>query len=131
MPMVMRAPYGGGMRALERHSESREAFWVHMPGLKMVIASGSRNARALLLRAIRDPRPGGLLRTQSGLPRLPREVPEDEEALPLGQAQVVRVGRDITLISYGAMLHPTLSETEGEAAEAFLRSATHILPPRR
>ena len=57
VPMVLRAPYGGGVRALEHHSESREAFWAHIPGLKMVIPSGPRNARALLVSAIRDPDP--------------------------------------------------------------------------
>lgn len=57
VPMVLRAPYGGGVRALEHHSESREAFWSHIPGLKMVIPLGPRNARALLVSAIRDPDP--------------------------------------------------------------------------
>ena len=57
VPMVMRAPYGGGVRALEHHSESREAYWAHTPGLKTVIPSGPRNARALLISAIRDPDP--------------------------------------------------------------------------
>ena len=55
VPMVMRAPYGGNVRALEHHSESREAYWAHTPGIKMVIPSGPRNARALLVSAIRDP----------------------------------------------------------------------------
>jgi pyruvate dehydrogenase E1 component beta subunit len=57
VPMVVRAPYGGGVRALEHHSESREAYYAHTPGLKMVIPSGPRNARALLISAIRDPDP--------------------------------------------------------------------------
>ena len=57
VPMVLRAPYGGGVRALEHHSESRETFWSHIPGIKMVVPSGPRNARSLLISAIRDPDP--------------------------------------------------------------------------
>ena len=112
VPMVMRAPYGGGVRALEHHSESREAFWAHMPGLKMVIPSGPRNARALLLSAIRDPDPVVFYEPKAVYRAFREEVPEEEETLPIGQAQVVRGGRDITLISYGAMLHPTLAAAQ-------------------
>ena len=69
VPMVIRMPYGGGVRALEHHSESEEQFYAHIPGLKMVIPSGPRNARALLVAAIRDPDPVDLLRGQGALPR--------------------------------------------------------------
>jgi pyruvate dehydrogenase E1 component beta subunit len=116
MSMVLRAPYGGGVRALEHHSESREAYWAHTPGLKMVIPSGPRNARALLVAAIRDPDPV-IFYESKALYRLYREeVPEEEEILPIGQPQIVQEGRDITLIAYGAMLRPTL-EAAAELAQ--------------
>ena len=109
VPMVMRAPYGGGVRALEHHSESREALWAHLPGLKMVIPSGPRNARALLVSAIRDPDPVIFYEPKAVYRAFREEVPEDEETLPIGKARVVREGRDVTIIAYGAMVHPTLA----------------------
>jgi pyruvate dehydrogenase E1 component beta subunit len=123
VPMVLRAPYGGGVRALEHHSESREAFWAHMPGLKMVIPSGPRNARALLLSAIRDPDPVIFYEPKAMYRAFREEVPEEEETIPLGKSQLVREGRDLTLIAYGAMMHPTLEaateleEKHGVSAE--------------
>lgn len=108
VPMVMRAPYGGGVRALEHHSESREAYWAHTPGLKIVIPSGPRNARALLTTAIRDPDPV-IFYEAKGLYRAFREeVPEEEETLPIGRSQVVREGSDLTMIAYGAMVRPAM-----------------------
>lgn len=108
VPMVLRAPYGGGVRALEHHSESREAFWAHMPGLKMVIPSGPRNARALMVSAIRDPDPVIFFESKALYRAFREEVPETEETLPLGKSQVVREGTDLTMIAYGAMMRPTL-----------------------
>ena len=121
--MVLRAPYGGGVRALEHHSESREAYWAHTPGLKMVIPSGPRNARALMASAIRDPDPVIFYEAKALYRAYREEVPEEEEILPLGRAQVVRAGGDLTMIAYGAMLRPTLEaagvlhEQEGVEAE--------------
>ena len=112
VPMVMRAPYGGGVRALEHHSESREAFWAHMPGIKMVIPSGPRNARALLVSAIRDPDPVIFYEPKAIYRAFREDVPEEEETLPIGQPQQVRDGRDITLIAYGAMMRPTLEAAD-------------------
>jgi pyruvate dehydrogenase E1 component beta subunit len=108
VPMVLRTPYGGGVRALEHHSESREAYWAHTPGLKMVIPSGPRNARALLVSAIRDPDPVIFYESKALYRAFREEVPEDEESMPLGTPQLVREGKDLTMISYGAMLRPTL-----------------------
>lgn len=108
IPMVLRTPYGGGVRALEHHSESREAYWAHTPGLKMVIPSGPRNARALLISAIRDPDPVIFYESKALYRSFREEVPEEEEILPIGSSSVVREGRDLTLISYGAMMRPTL-----------------------
>jgi pyruvate dehydrogenase E1 component beta subunit len=108
VPMVMRAPYGGGVRALEHHSESREIYWAHTPGLKMVLPSGPRNARALLVSAIRDPDPVVFYEPKALYRAFREEVPEAEETLPIGMSQIVREGKDVTLISYGASLHTTM-----------------------
>ena len=108
VPMVLRTPYGGGVRALEHHSESREAFWAHTPGLKMVIPSGPRNARALLVSAIRDPDPVIFYEAKALYRAYREEVPEEEENLPIGKAQIAREGTDLTMIAYGAMMRPTL-----------------------
>lgn len=112
VPMVLRAPYGGGVRALEHHSESREAFWAHIPGLKTVIPSGPRNARALLVSAIRDPDPVIFYEPKAIYRAFREEVPEEEEALPIGKSQRVREGRDLTLVAYGAMMRPTLEAAD-------------------
>jgi pyruvate dehydrogenase E1 component beta subunit len=112
VPMVLRAPYGGGVRALEHHSESREAFWAHIPGLKMVIPSGPRNARGLLISAIRDPDPVIFYEGKAIYRAFREEVPEEEEIIEIGKAQVVREGKDLTMISYGAMMRPTLESAE-------------------
>jgi pyruvate dehydrogenase E1 component beta subunit len=108
VPMVLRTPYGGGVRALEHHSESREALWAHIPGIKMVIPSGPRNARALLISAIRDPDPVIFYEPKAVYRAFREEVPEEEETIPLGKPQVVQEGKDLTMISYGAMMRPTL-----------------------
>jgi pyruvate dehydrogenase E1 component beta subunit len=108
VPMVLRAPYGGGVRALEHHSESREVYWAHTPGLKMVIPSGPRNARALLISAIRDPDPVIFYEPKALYRAFREEVPEEEETIPIGKSRVAREGKDITLIAYGAMMRPAL-----------------------
>lgn len=112
VPMVLRTPYGGGVRALEHHSESREAYWAHTPGLKMVIPSGPRNARALLTAAIRDPDPVVFYESKALYRLFREEVPEEEEVLPIGRPQIVQEGNDITLIAYGAMLQSALQAAE-------------------
>jgi pyruvate dehydrogenase E1 component beta subunit len=108
VPMVLRTPYGGGVRALEHHSESREVIYAHTPGLKMVIPSSPRNARALLISAIRDPDPVVFFEPKALYRAFREEVPEEEETMPLGKSQIAREGKDITLISYGAMTHQAL-----------------------
>jgi len=110
--MVLRTPYGGGVRALEHHSESREVYWAHTPGLKMVIPSGPRNARALLVSAIRDPDPVIFYESKAVYRAFREEVPEEEETLPIGKPQLVRSGKDLTLISYGAMMRPALQAAD-------------------
>jgi pyruvate dehydrogenase E1 component beta subunit len=123
VPMVLRAPYGGGVRALEHHSESREAYYAHTPGIKTVIPSTPRNARALLVSAIRDPDPVIFYEPKAVYRAYREEVPEEEETIPIGQSEIVRQGSDITLVAYGAMVHPTLEaatklkEKDGVEAE--------------
>lgn len=112
LPLVVRMPYGGGIRAVEHHSESREAYYAHTPGLHMVIPSGPRNARALLLESIRLPDPVIFFEPKAVYRAFKEEVPDEPETMPLGKAHVAREGSDITLISYGAMMRPTLEAAD-------------------
>ena len=121
--LVIRMPYGGGVRALEHHTESEEQFYAQIPGLKMVIPSGPRTARGLLVSAIRDPDPVIFFEAK-GLYHAAREdVPDETETLPIGRAQVVQEGKDLTLIAYGAMLRvareaaQVLHDEDGAEAE--------------
>jgi pyruvate dehydrogenase E1 component beta subunit len=114
--MVMRMPFGGGVRALEHHSESEEQFYAHIPGLKMVVPSGPRNARALLVAAIRDPDPVVFFEHKGLYHALREDIPDEPETMEIGRSQVVRQGNDLTLIAYGAMLR-----VAREAAEAVAR----------
>ena len=104
MRVVLRTPFGGGIRAVEHHSESRETYWAHTPGLKVVIPSGPRNARALLAAAIDDPDPVIFYEPKAVYRAFREDVPEERETMPIGKAEVVRPGKDLTLISYGAMM---------------------------
>ena len=108
VPLVVRMPYGGGVRALEHHSESREATFAHFPGVKVVIPSSPRNARALLVAAIRDPDPVIFMEPIRSYRAFREEVPDEEEVMEIGKAQVVREGKDLTVIAWGAMMRPTL-----------------------
>ncbi len=108
VPLVVRMPYGGGVRALEHHSESREASYAHISGLKTVIPSTPRNARALLIAAIRDPDTVIFMEPKRSYRAFREEVPEEEEVMEIGKANIVQEGDDITVISWGAMMRPTL-----------------------
>jgi pyruvate dehydrogenase E1 component beta subunit len=110
--MVMRTPYGGGIRAVEHHSESREAYWAHTPGLKVVIPSGPRNARALLNAAILDPDPVVFYEPKAVYRAFREDVPDEMETMPIGTARIAREGADLTLIAYGAVMRPTLEAAE-------------------
>jgi pyruvate dehydrogenase E1 component beta subunit len=116
-PVVLRAPFGGGIHAPEHHSESMEAMFAHIPGIRVVIPSSPARAYGLLLAAIRDPDPVLFLEPKR-LYRAQREpVADDGQALPLDQAFVLRQGRDLTLVSWGAMLTETLAAAQTLAAE--------------
>lgn len=112
VPMVVRMPYGAGVRALEHHSESREVMFAHTPGLKLVIPSGPRNARALLVSAIRDDDPVIFFEPKLLYRSVTEEVPDEEETIPLGEVRVARAGGDLTLVAYGAMLGRTLEAAQ-------------------
>jgi pyruvate dehydrogenase E1 component beta subunit len=115
--MVVRMPYGGGVRALEHHSESEEAYYAHTPGLKIVIPSSPRYARALLVSAIRDPDTVIFFEPKALYHAVKEEVPVAEDTWPIGKARVARQGKDLTLIAYGAMLHRCLEVAERVHAE--------------
>jgi pyruvate dehydrogenase E1 component beta subunit len=110
--MVVRAPYGGGIRAVEHHSESREAYWAHTPGLKVVIPSGPRNANSLLHAAINDPDPVIFYEPKAVYRAYREEVPDQPEPIEIGKASIVRAGTDITVIGYGAMMRPVLEAAD-------------------
>jgi pyruvate dehydrogenase E1 component beta subunit len=115
-PLVIRSPYGGGIHAPEHHSESPEALFAHIPGIRVVIPSSPAKAYGLLLAAIRDPDPVVFLEP-TRLYRAARErVADDGTALPLDRAFVLREGADITLVSWGAMLTETLAAAATLAA---------------
>jgi pyruvate dehydrogenase E1 component beta subunit len=107
--MVLRAPFGGGIHAPEHHSESTEAMFAHIPGLRVVIPSSPARAYGLLLAAIRDPDPVIFLEPKRIYRAMRETVDDDGEALPLDVAFTIREGSDVTLISWGAMLRETLA----------------------
>ncbi|MFA0809711.1 alpha-ketoacid dehydrogenase subunit beta [Microbulbifer epialgicus] len=120
-PVVYRAPYGGGIHAPEHHSESTEALFAHIPGLRLIVPSSPARAYGLLLAAIRDPDPVIFLEPKRIYRAVRQEVPDSGEALPLDRAFVLREGSDVTLIAWGASLKETLQAAEqlaGEGIEA-------------
>jgi len=108
VPMVLRAPSGGGIHAPEHHSESNEALFAHMPGIRTVMPSSPARAYGLLLAAIRDPDPVVFLEPTRLYRMNKQEVEDNGEALPLDTCFVLREGGDVTLVSWGAMIHETL-----------------------
>ncbi|PSP69963.1 alpha-ketoacid dehydrogenase subunit beta [Halobacteriales archaeon QH_9_66_26] len=116
-PMVIRAPYGGGIRAPEHHSESKEAFFVHEPGLKVVIPSTPYDTKGLLASAIRDPDPVVFLEPKLIYRAFREEVPDDSYTVPLGEAAVRREGSDVSVFTWGAMTRPTVEAAEELAEE--------------
>jgi 2-oxoisovalerate dehydrogenase E1 component beta subunit len=116
-PMVLRTPHGAGIRAPEHHSESTEAMLAHIPGLRVVMPSSPERAYGLLLAAIRDPDPVVFLEPTRIYRAAKGQVEDTGEALPLDVAFVLREGRSITLISWGAMVKETLAAADELAAE--------------
>lgn len=116
-PMVIRAPYAGGVRAPEHHSESPEAWFAHVPGLKVVIPATPYDAKGLLMAAIADPDPVIFLEPKSVYRAFRQEVPAEAYTVPIGQAQVVQEGSDLTLIAWGAMLQVAQQAAQALTAE--------------
>jgi pyruvate dehydrogenase E1 component beta subunit len=116
-PLVVRAPYGGGIRAPEHHSESKEAFFVHEPGLKVVIPSTPHDTKGLLASAIRDPDPVIFLEPKLIYRAFREEVPDESYTVPLGEAATRREGGDVSVFTWGAMTRPTMEAAENLAEE--------------
>lgn len=111
-PMVLRAPYGGGIHAPEHHSESYEAMFAHIPGLRVVIPSSPARAYGMLLASIRDPDPVIFLEPKRIYRLVKQEVVDNGDVLPLDTCYTLREGSDVTLVSWGAMLHETQQAAE-------------------
>jgi pyruvate dehydrogenase E1 component beta subunit len=116
-PLVVRAPMGAGVHAPEHHSESTEAMFAHVPGLRVVIPSSPARAYGLLLAAIRDPDPVIFLEPTRLYRAFKQEVADDGEAMPLDVCFVVREGTDVTLVTWGAMVKDTLAAAEALEAD--------------
>ncbi|PSQ44895.1 alpha-ketoacid dehydrogenase subunit beta [Halobacteriales archaeon SW_7_68_16] len=116
-PLVVRAPYGGGIRAPEHHSESTEALFAHTPGLKVAIPSTPYDTKGMLISAIRDPDPVIFLEPKKIYRSFREDVPADTYTVPLGEATVRRDGSDVSVFTYGAMARETLAAAENLAGE--------------
>ncbi|HSL63769.1 MAG TPA: alpha-ketoacid dehydrogenase subunit beta [Gaiellaceae bacterium] len=125
-PLVVRMPYGGGVRAPELHDDSPEAYYAHTPGVKVAIPATPADAKGLLAAAIRDPDPVVILEPKLVYRTARGEVPEGEHVVPLGLARVARAGEDVTLVAYGAMVG-----VAEQAAEALAdRASAEVLDLR-
>jgi pyruvate dehydrogenase E1 component beta subunit len=116
-PLVIRTPYGIGIKGPELHADSSEALFCHIPGLKVVVPSTPYNAKGLLISAIRDPDPVLFLEPSRLYRSIKTEVPEDEYSIPLGTASIYQEGGDLTVVSWGTMLHRAVDASEGFNAE--------------
>ncbi|MFB6166691.1 MAG: alpha-ketoacid dehydrogenase subunit beta [Candidatus Nanohaloarchaea archaeon] len=116
--ITIRTPYGGGIEALEHHSESFEAAYSHISGLKVVIPSTPSDAKGLLISSIREPDPVLFLEPKKIYRAFREEVPEGEHTVPLGEANVVEEGEDVTVITWGAMMRETKKALEGMDVDA-------------
>jgi pyruvate dehydrogenase E1 component beta subunit len=112
-PMVVRTPYGIGIKAPELHSESSEALFCHMPGVKVVVPSNPYNAKGLMVSAIRDPDPVVFLEPSRLYRSIKTDVGEGEYTVPLGRAEVLQEGSEITVVSWGTALHRAAEASEG------------------
>lgn len=128
MPVVVRIPYGGGINALEHHSESMEALYAHIPGLKVVIPSTPGDAKGLLIAAIESEDPVLFMEPKRIYRAIKQEVSEEKYSIPIGKAKVLTPGTDVTVVAYGAMIRevqrtlPRLKEAGISAEIIDLRS---------
>jgi pyruvate dehydrogenase E1 component beta subunit len=117
VPLTLRAPYGGGIRAPEHHSESKEAFYTHEAGLKVVVPSTPYDAKGMLAASIRDPDPVVFLEPKLIYRAFREAVPDDDYTVDLGEAAVRREGTDVSVFTWGAMTRPTLEAAENLEGE--------------
>jgi pyruvate dehydrogenase E1 component beta subunit len=111
-PLVIRSPFGGGIHAPEHHSDSPEAIFIHTPGIKVVIPASPYDAKGLIKAAIRDPDPILFFEPKRIYRAIKEEVPDEEYTVPIGKAKMVREGKDITIVSWGAMVRESLRAAE-------------------
>src|ERR1051325_10256629 len=116
-PLVVRAPFGAGVHGGLYHSQSVEALFFHVPGLKIVVPSTPADCKGLLKSAMRDPGPVLFFEHKKSYRRLRGEVPDDDYAVPLGKADVKRPGRDLSIITYGIGVHLALEASEQLTSE--------------
>jgi 2-oxoisovalerate dehydrogenase E1 component beta subunit len=117
VPIVVRGPCGGGVHGGPFHSQNPEAYFMNVPGLKIVAPATPTDAKGLLTAAIRDPDPVIYLEHKFLYRRIKEEVPDGEVVTPIGQARVARIGRDVSVITYAAMLHVALEAAEAAAKD--------------
>lgn len=110
--LVVRAPYGGGIKGGHYHSQSSEAYFTHTAGLKVVIPSSPYDTKGLLLSSLRDPDPIIFLEPKRIYRAVKGEIPEGEFTVPIGKARIAREGRDVSILAYGAMLHVAMDAAE-------------------
>ncbi len=120
--MVIRMPYGGGINALEHHSESLEAIWAHIPGLKVVIPSTPHDAKGLMIAALESEDPIWFMEPKRIYRAIKQEVETEKFSIPIGKAKVVQAGTDVTVVAYGAMVREVqkasvLAKKEGISVE--------------
>jgi pyruvate dehydrogenase E1 component beta subunit len=123
-PMTIRSPYGGGIHALEHHSESFEAGYAHTPGLKVVVPSTPADTKGLLTSAIRDPDPVVFLEPTRLYRAFRQEVPEGDHTVALGEARIVEEGEDVTVVGWGAMVR------EITRAAGSVDASVEVIDPR-
>jgi pyruvate dehydrogenase E1 component beta subunit len=116
-PVVIRTPYGGGIKGSHYHSQSTEAFFVHTPGLKVVIPSTPYDTKGLLTSALRDPDPVVFLEPKKIYRTVRGEVPSEGYTIPIGKANITRNGDDVTVFAYGTMLHVAMEAAELASAK--------------
>ena len=117
VPMVIRAPYGGGISGGLYHSQSVEAFFAHIPGLKIVIPSTPHDAKGLLKSAVRDPNPVMFFEPKKGYRAIKGDVPDGDYTVPIGPARLAREGTDLSIYCYGMMAHYCMIAAEKVARE--------------
>ena len=126
VPMVLRSPFGGGVHGALYHSQSIEAIFAHIPGLRVVVPSTPYDAKGMIISALRDPDPVLYFEHKRCYRAIKGEVPEGEYTVPLDRARVAREGSDIAVFSYGMMVHTSLEAAERLAADGFSCEVTDL-----